>query len=240
MATLQEVLNTVLGDTYDPQELVSNFVIPQLLKLGIKLSDSERAQLECQFQEITIEAATLSLSNYQVLDAADRGPFSAESRICIAKRALKLALGLVMAERTKDLLEGLQEHATSIRRDGGIEQRQLEQRVGEDWQEPLDLLSVHIALAKGVRSLFDDQSLSDSAHSGDLVFPVLANLHARACQVSSEILVLLRFGFSEGAFARWRTLYELSAVGQFIKKKGQKVAERYLFHNPLERSKLAR
>ena len=240
MATLQEVLNTVLDDTCEPHELVSICVIPQLLKCGIQMSDSERAQLECQFQEITIEAATLSLSNYRVLDSTDRGPFSAESRMRIAKRALKFALGLVMAEKTKNLVEGLQEHATSILMDEYIEQRQLEQRVSEEWKEPLDLLSVLIALAKGVRSDFDDQFLENAALSDEIVFVTLAILHAKACQVSSEVLVLLRSGFADGAHARWRTLYELSAVSLFISKKGEEVAVRYLCHDLLERSKLAR
>ena len=239
MATLQEVLDSVLGDTCEPQELVSNCVVPQLLECGIQLSDSERAQLECQFQEITIEAATLSLSNYRVLDPTDRGPFSDERRMCIAKRALKFAVGLVMAVKTKNLVEGLQEHSSSILRDVHVEQRQLEQRVSEKWLEPLECLSMLIALAKGVRSDFDDQFLENAALSDEMVFVTLAILHAKACQVSSEILVLLRSGFADGAHARWRTLYELSAVGQFIAKSGQEVAVRYLCHDMLERSKLA-
>ena len=240
MATLQEVLSTALEDTCEPQELVSICVIPYLLKYGIQLSDSERAQLECQFQEITIEAATSSFSNYRVLDSTDRGPFSVESRMCIAKRALKFALGLVMAEKTKNLIEGLQEHASSILRDEYIEQRQLEQRVSEEWKEPLDLLCVLITLAKGVRSDFDDQFLEKAVRSNEIVFATLAILHAKACQVSSEVFALLSSGFADGAQARWRTLYELSAVSQFIAKNGQEVAVRFLCHDMLERSKLAR
>ena len=240
MATLQEVLNAVLEDSCEPQELVSICVIPQLLKYGIQLSDSERAQLECQLQEITFEAATLSLSDYQVLNSTDRGPFSAESRMCIAKRALKRALGLVLAEKTKNLVEGLQKHATSILKDEFQEQWQIEQRVREKWQEPLDLLTVFVALIKGVRSLFGDRILNEATLSSEITFATLAVLHARACQVSSEILVLLRCGFADGAYARWRTLYELSAVSLFIEKNGKEVAKRYLFHETLERSRFAR
>ncbi len=240
MNTLQETLISVLDGTCEPQELLPSLVIPQLREWGIHLSDSERTQLEDEFQKITLEAATLNLTNFRFLDSTESRLITAENRMPIAKKTLMYVLGLAMAEKTRNLVEGLEGHATSILSDEREQQLQLEQRVSEEWQEPLDLLGVHIALAKGVRSLFDDQVLSNAAHSGDLVFPVLANLHARACQVSSEILVLLRFGLSEGAFARWRTLYELSAVSQFIKKNGKEVAERYLFHNPLERSKLAR
>lgn len=239
MNTLQKVLNTTLDDICEPQELIRP-VCSQLREWGIQLSDSERGQLEDEFQKITLEAATLDLRNYEFLDSTDSRLITDANRMPIAKRTLKFALGLVMAKKTKKLVEGLQEHSSSILRDEREEQTQLEQRVKEEWQEPLDRLSVLIALTKEVRSFFDDRFLDDAALPGEIVFAVLAILHARACQVSSEILVLLRFGLADGAFARWRTLYELSAVCLFIAKHGQEVAERYLIHEPLERSKLAR
>lgn len=240
MATFQETLSTVLEDTFEPQELVSIAVMPQLREWGIQLSDSERAKLESEFQEITLEAATLNLMNYSVSDSTGPGEITAENRMSIAKKTMTLVLGLVVADKTRKLVEGLQEHTTSIIRDEREEQRQLEQRVSEEWQEPFDLLSVLIALAKGVRSNFDDQFLENAARSGEFVLVTLAILHAKACQVSTEVLILLRSGFADGAHARWRTLYELSAVSQFIAKNGQEVAVRFLCHDILERSKLAR
>lgn len=240
MGTLQETLNSVLDDTCEPQELLSIWIIPQLREWGIQLSDSERVQLEDEFQKFTLEAATLSLMNYRFLDSTGPRYVTAENRMSIAKRTLKYALGLFMAEKTRNLVEGLEGHATSILRDEREEQRRLEQGVSEEWQEPLDLLTVFVALTKGVRSLFDDQFLNEATLSGGITFATLAVLHARACQVSSEILVLLRCGFADGAYARWRTLYELSAVSLFIEKNGKEVAERYLFHETLERSRLAR
>lgn len=56
-------------------------------------------------------------------------------------------------------------------------------------------------------------------------------MHARSCQVSSEILVLLRNGFADGAHARWRTLHELSTLAIFISEHDNELAERYLFHS---------
>ena len=239
MDTLQKTLSNALADTIEPQKLLST-VMPQLREWGIQLSDSERAQLEDEFPEITLKAATLNLMNYSVLGLTDPGHITAESRLFIAKRTLKLNLGLVMADKTRILVESLKQQTSSILRDERKEQRQIELRVREERQVPIDLLSVLVALAKGVRSFFDDRIPNEAVRPGETVFVVLAILHARACQVSSEILVLLRSGLADGAFARWRTLYELSAVSLFIAKHGQEVAERYLIHEPLERSKLAR
>ena len=208
--------------------------------MGDRLSDTEKAQLEEEIQKIIFEAATLNLWNYRGSDSADAGENNADNRLSVARRILTPAAGLVVADRTRILLESLQQQTSLILRDEHEEQRQIEQRVRDKWQDPIDLLTVLVALAKGVRSLFDDRFPNDAALSGDFVFMVLAILHARACHVSSEILVLLRSGFGDGAFARWRTLYELSAVSLFIEKNGQEVAVRYFLHSFLERSKLAR
>ncbi|MGE5653343.1 MAG: DUF5677 domain-containing protein, partial [Bacillota bacterium] len=64
-------------------------------------------------------------------------------------------------------------------------------------------------------------------------------LHARACQVTSEILTLLRNGFADGAMARWRTLHEIAAVSLFIGEHGDDVAERYLLHEVEESRRAA-
>lgn len=55
----------------------------------------------------------------------------------------------------------------------------------------------------------------------------LRQLHARSCQVYLEILTLIKAGFADGAYARWRSLYELSVIAEFIGKNGEEVAKAY-------------
>ena len=64
-------------------------------------------------------------------------------------------------------------------------------------------------------------------------------MHARACQIASEVLVLLRSGHADGAHARWRSLHEIAVVSLFIKSAGNQIAERYLLHNTVESYKSA-
>jgi len=45
---------------------------------------------------------------------------------------------------------------------------------------------------------------------------VLREIHGRTCQIFLEILHLMQLGFADGAFARWRSMYELSVVANFI------------------------
>lgn len=62
-------------------------------------------------------------------------------------------------------------------------------------------------------------------------YQCIYHLFCRACQVYFEILCLVRNGFPEGAFARWRTMYEISCVAEFISKSGECTANAYFHDN---------
>ena len=55
----------------------------------------------------------------------------------------------------------------------------------------------------------------------------LRHIHARACQIYFEIIYLMRSGFADGAYARWRSMYELSVIGAFIVSNGEEVAKAF-------------
>ena len=67
----------------------------------------------------------------------------------------------------------------------------------------------------------------------------LGRLHARACQVTEEVICLLENGLADGAFARWRTLHELSIVATLIADGDEDLAERYIAHDAVELKKQA-
>ena len=59
-------------------------------------------------------------------------------------------------------------------------------------------------------------------------FNALTQIQNRAAQQYLEILTLIKNGFPDGAFARWRSMYELSVIGSFILKYGDSVAEKFI------------
>ncbi|MBN8813448.1 MULTISPECIES: DUF5677 domain-containing protein [unclassified Sphingomonas] len=63
---------------------------------------------------------------------------------------------------------------------------------------------------------------------------VLTHLHARACQVTNEIICLMENGLADGAMARWRTLHEIRVVASLIAEHGNDLAIRYLAHEAIE------
>jgi len=68
----------------------------------------------------------------------------------------------------------------------------------------------------------------DDKESKKNMFFVLRELHGRGCQIYLEILCLLKNEFADGAYARWRSLYEINIVAQFISKEGEIVAKEFL------------
>lgn len=56
---------------------------------------------------------------------------------------------------------------------------------------------------------------------------VLREIHGRACQIFLEITCLLKNGLADGAFSRWRSLYELAVVANFIRNDDETVAKAY-------------
>lgn len=60
------------------------------------------------------------------------------------------------------------------------------------------------------------------------VFTVIKYIHGRALQQYLEIITLMKNGFADGAYARWRSMYELSIIAKFIIENGEDVAEAYI------------
>ena len=58
----------------------------------------------------------------------------------------------------------------------------------------------------------------------------LLKIHARALQISNEILVLLKSGYADGANSRWRSLHELAVISFFLLNNDDDVSKRYLEH----------
>lgn len=117
---------------------------------------------------------------------------------------------------------------------------QFEQNLIHSWSLPLDRLEMIIWVALEAGMQFNREFRKAATESNDHVFEALTRLHAKACQTAFAILTLLKSGFADDAFARWRSLHEYSATAAFIVKNGQDLAEKYLLHRPIQQYKIMR
>lgn len=56
---------------------------------------------------------------------------------------------------------------------------------------------------------------------------VMQHIHGRALQEFLEIITLMKNGFADGAYARWRSMYELSIINSFIIQYGKNIAKNF-------------
>jgi hypothetical protein len=126
---------------------------------------------------------------------------------------------------------------------GAVRQQRREaafqRRLHRKWRRPLDLLSLLLVLSQEFGDAANSRLRRHLKELGPHLVDAITRLHARGCQVSSEIMVLLRAGLADGAMARWRTLHEIVVTTLLLYGAGNDVAERYLLHDAIQSWKAA-
>jgi hypothetical protein len=151
----------------------------------------------------------------------------------VEKAIPSIILGCV-ANASDLIWKKLRREAPAMLKDRRRERRGFETRLARRWGPALDLLATIREIAVEAGDDSNTEFRPEAATAKDFVFEVLTRLHARACQVASEVIILLRSGHADGAHARWRTLHEIAVVGFFVQSHGNDVAERYILHNAIE------
>ncbi len=249
MKVLQEVLDTAIGNL--PEELIADLLGKKLAEQGVRLT---RRQCEAMARRVikdkldTFELPWWRFWQYRRL----RPPkdllisFTEEDGQKIIGILEELSKGFIpeMAQRLID--EEPERFLTTLKRDWKRahrwqrrDVRGFRRRLLKRWGVPIGQLRMLITIAQE----FGDEVNRDlrQCDMGDRapLIDVVTRLHARACQIGSEVECLLSGGFSDGAMARWRSLHEVAVVAQFILKYGSECAERYADHQFVEGKKAA-
>ena len=102
-------------------------------------------------------------------------------------------------------------------------------RLYKTWKKPFDYFEALIELIASYTYSFTETFYDEAYKNNNLLFNALQNIQARALLVSRECLTLIKNGYPDGAFSRWRTIYELSVIGNFLyTENNQELCERYL------------
>ena len=139
-------------------------------------------------------------------------------------------LECVHSAARSSILKAWEESWSENRVHEDIELYGFRKRLESRWGAPLDNFRMMLSLS---RDLFfqNAESLDKSkAKTGLYLREALCGIHARALRTATAVLVLLENGLADDAYARWRTLYELSVIASFLSEHGESAAERYLVH----------
>ncbi len=106
------------------------------------------------------------------------------------------------------------------------------------WGEALDKLELLIDFIRESFDYYYPVIQEKIRKEEDLVLFVLSRLMAKACRISQEILELLRNGWPDEAFARWRALHETVVILIFLSDNNTETSERYVDHEVVQVYKL--
>lgn len=248
MGVLQEIFEGELRSNLRFSRIGARLVARKLEKAGVAITDSQLADIETQLDSIRADEYSIEIPDL-VLWSFEQAPEAAEDVLhidltdcgqdmegivhSICENA-RNAIPRIVREASADTLRVLKDRLPAMLKDNKQRHRRFERNLGQVWSRPLSLLEMLLVISLEAGEEFNAEFRGHALQDEDLVFDVLTRLHARACQIGSEILTLLRSGYADGAHARWRLLHEVAVIGLFVKAHGNDVAERYLLHDGIE------
>lgn len=153
----------------------------------------------------------------------------------IRKKIPRLITGL-----TKGLYDVIYEYCIDENNDLKRREREIRGKIDKRYSNGINLFEAFIELNAKISSYTYDKyfHIFDSIDD-KLKLDTLISLHVRACQVANEINVLVKNGYADGAFARWRTLHEICVTFLFLYDSDYDTVEMYNDFEVMEKLKKA-
>ena len=251
MDTLQKAWEEVLQSEFEFKKVGAILLKRKFKEKGIKLTPTQISSIEEALANNKLGSLILELTPYQEaklhtenketnvnIDISDSESDIKKLRQDIGDNLIEV-LPEIIDDLSEILLKSLKRESFSMIKYEAKRRGDFESRLLKEWRKPFRLLEMMHVISLEVGDDFNSEFRSQAAIENDFVFEVLTRMHARACQISSEIICLLKAGFADGANARWRTLHEISVTCLFIKEHGNEIAEKYILHDKIESYKAA-
>jgi hypothetical protein len=233
MRVLQDALESALENV--PEQILDALLAKKLTEQKLQLTDKEIVRLR--------QAILASPSDTPTVKSWR--PRSRQSvSIRITGDEVDQAAGR-LTERLPDIIEDVATQSAerilgtldrrwpTQRRHEANAQRSFETRLRKRWGSGFQHLQMMLVIARGLGEGLNAE-LRRPGFPEPHKMDILTRLHARGCQVTNEVIVLLKSGFADGAMARWRTLHEIATIALFISVHDDELAERYSLHNVVE------
>jgi hypothetical protein len=241
MRILQDALEKALHGL--PEQVFSELIAQKLSAQGVKLSTRERKLLT---EEVLQGKDTFLLKRWNWWENRQaRLDFTSQDAEQIARKFtdfLENRLPDLIETATGDLSRKiLIDLKRKWRAESRLRNREIagfRKRLYGCWELPLQGLQMLLTIARELGDSVNNE-ISQSSGGHNHLIDVLLRLHARACQITAEVICLLEGGFADGAMARWRTLHEVAVVASFIATHGEDLAERYVLHQAVESKRAA-
>jgi hypothetical protein len=226
--------------------LLSVLVVQKLDAQGVKLSARELDELTKEIlrggkDTFLLTSEEPGNSRKVTLDFSSKDIKQIERKLSdFSENRLEEVIEKAVDEGSQKLLATLKTNWTDESRRERQDAAAFRERLYERCLLPLERLRMLLAIAREFGASINEKARqSTSVTARNHLIDVLSRSHARACQITEEILCLLQGGFADGAMARWRTLHEVAVVASFIAAQGEELAERYVLHEVVEAKRAA-
>ena len=254
MKLLSDELNAYFSQESFKINLMARTILRRLQNIGFKVEDDFLQYIEIQIININHNTFHFEFNDWQVPDdykdndTIDNTKLNIElSNLSIERdeilQEINNKLEILLPKSAKKIaprvLKFIHKISRSTLAQRKKERKKFESNINRDWRKPISLLEELLIICMEACAEVNKEWQNEPTHEEPNKLEVLIRLHARACQVASEILSLLRSGHADGAHARWRSLHEIAIVGLFISKHDDIIAERYIMHDAIECYKAA-
>lgn len=138
----------------------------------------------------------------------------------------------LLERASSDNVSFYKSHLHEIIEDADIEKNRFLQHHHSIWGECFEASRVmYIIAVEGAEAFchyVTDNIPIDTRESKQFTFLALQHIHGRVCQQFAEVLCLMENGFADGAYARWRSMFELCCTATFISEQGEQIAKQYI------------
>lgn len=139
-----------------------------------------------------------------------------------------------LPEAAQLILNSLKDSLQNMIEEHRLRRVSFESRLLLRWRKSINLLRALQVIALESGEEFCKDSNTNVLNDEPDKIKALISIHARACKITDEILCLLRGGFPDAAFARWRTLHELTVLSFFISENDNGLSKRYLDYSVID------
>lgn len=252
MRQLQDLFDKQFEDQLESSSFVADLIEGELEKQGIHLTAKQKTQLISEIKkskDSLDESSTFQINDdgtVQVVNKNGSSDFEidllegAETKINAIIENLPSIINESSDTESEKYFLNIKKRTSLILRGNNKNQKSFNKLLGKKWGKLLDLLEVFVILSEDIGADFTDDIINLPVKNTSARFEVLSRSHARSCQVSKEIITLLRNGFADGGHARWRTLHEIAVETNIINRNDDELARKYLDHDLVQKLEAAK
>lgn len=248
MPKLQKMLRELIKKQCEPETVIERIALRKLKAQGVPnpepLASKIGALVASKLAGNETGLATFSVGEDDVETVARQVDLKLGAEDVDAYRddlhgALKEVFPELSAELAKVYLDGIARGDSEPLRDRQAMRGVFEINLQARWGDALQSYELFVWLSHEIGETAAKELARLKRKKIQHLVTALIRMHARACQVAHEILVLMRSGFADGAHARWRTLHEMAVTCALLSEHGEDLAERYLLHEVVDSYKAA-